>query len=66
MKTKTVYAQNKRFSFRCVSMPVWSQFEQFGFTLWLSGVELVVFRRPRVTKYRYDISSAPQKGPDVF
>ena len=44
-------------------MAVWSQFEEFGFIWDFSGLELLVFRRPLVFKYRYDISSAPQIGP---
>ena len=44
-------------------MAVWSQFEEFGPILGLSEQELLVFRRPLVFKYRYDISSAPPIGP---
>ena len=52
-----------KFKIWCVPMAVWSQFEEFGSILGLSGLELLVFRRPLVFKYRYDISSAPQIGP---
>ena len=44
-------------------MAVWSQIEEFGFIVGSSGLEFLVFRRPLVFKYRYDISSAPQIGP---
>ena len=53
----------KIFKFRCVPKAVWSQFEEFGFILGLSGLELLVFRPPRVFKYRYETSSDPQMGP---
>ena len=44
-------------------MAVWSQIEEFGFIVGSSGLEFLVFWRPLVFKYRYDISSAPQIGP---
>ena len=44
-------------------MAVWSQIEEFGFIWGSSGLELLVFRRPLVFKYRFDISSAPKMGP---
>ena len=61
--TKDLWGEKKRFKIWCVPMAVWSQFEEFGSILGSSGLELLVFRRPLVFKYRYGISSAPQIGP---
>ena len=44
-------------------MAVWSQIEEFYLILGSSGLEFLVFRRPLVFKYRFDISSAPKMGP---
>ena len=47
----------------CVPMAVWSQIDEFGFIVGSSGLEFLVFRPPRVFKYRHEISSDPQIGP---
>ena len=44
-------------------MAVRSRIEGFGFIWGSSGLELLVFRRPPVFKYRYVISWASERGP---
>jgi len=51
---KAAYA-GKKFKFWCVPKAYRSQFEEFGFILDFSGLEFLVFRAPRVFKYRYEI-----------